>query len=291
MPAKEEKLSFSIGGVLIDTVYANEGQMVKKGDLLVKLEQENLIEQIAEQKYKLKVLELEKEHAAKQMELDLILLQLEAEKSGEKDAELVSSYADQIQDLEDSIYIENLRLQDLEKALALREIRAGISGTVTKVSKVKEGDRSVKGNVIVTVSDMDTTVFVVQGNDASYFTEGDQVTIQCQRKEYEAYVVNPKEMGIEDKEGDGKVAYLKMKYPDPTLEEKSRGTVYIVLDQRTNALYVSNKAIKTSNGEEFVYMLDEEGMRVMRPVTTGMESDGYIEIVSGLAEGEAVIIE
>lgn len=294
MPAKEEKLSFEIGGVLIDTVYVSEGQKVKEGDLLITLDQENMLEQIASQEYNLKVLALEKEHAAEQEELDLIIQKLNAQKRGEEDKEVESSYADLQKEIEDSIYIETLRLEEMKEALSLRELRAGISGTVTKVVKVEDGDRSVKGTTVVTVSDMDTTVFTVKGNDTRFFEIGDRVTIECQKKEYEAYVIDPAELGIEEdpnvKDAE-KTVYLKMEYPDPTLEEKTKGTINLTLEEKKDILYVNYKAIKTSNGEQFVYMLDEEGLRVMRPVTTGMESGSLIEITSGLEEGEVVILE
>lgn len=294
MPAKEEKLSFEIGGVLIDSVYVSEGQKVEKGDLLVTLEQENMLEELASQEYKLKVLALEKEHAAEQEELDKILLALNAQKRGEEEEEIESSYAKQQKEIEDSIYIETLRLQEMKEELRKRELRASIAGTITKITQVEDGDRSVRGAAFVTVSDMDTTVFTVKGTDADFFKTGDRVTIECQRKEYEAYVIEPSELGIEkgpDADGGNKVVYLKMEYPDPTLEENARGTINLTLEEKKDVLYVNNKAIKTSNGEQFVYMLDEDGMRVMRPVTTGMESGSLIEITSGLEEGEVVILE
>ena len=37
-------------------------------------------------------------------------------------------------------------------------------------------------------------------------------------------------------------------------------------------------------------MLDENGLKVLREVVTGLESDDYIEVVSGLAEGDSVIV-
>ena len=56
-------------------------------------------------------------------------------------------------------------------------------------------------------------------------------------------------------------------------------------------LLLNADAIQKSNGESFVYVLDEEGMRSMQPVVTGLEADGMVEIVRGLQEGDSVILD
>ena len=40
-----------------------------------------------------------------------------------------------------------------------------------------------------------------------------------------------------------------------------------------------------------VYMLNEEGLRVMQEVVTGLENETCVEIVSGLSEGDSVILQ
>ncbi len=86
------------------------------------------------------------------------------------------------------------------------------------------------------------------------------------------------------------MAYLQLLQPDPTLENGESGTVQVTLDQREDVLYVNKEAIKAAEGAQFVYMLDENGLKVLREVVTGLESDDYIEVVSGLAEGDSVIV-
>ena len=69
------------------------------------------------------------------------------------------------------------------------------------------------------------------------------------------------------------------------------GSVNVVLDQREDVLYVDRKAVKTADGKYFVYMLDENGLRTRKEITTGLETGNYVEIVSGLTEGDSVILE
>lgn len=314
MPAKEEKLSFSLGGVYIDKIHVSQGQQVEAGQVLAELEQENLQEQISDQEYLLKTLKLTKSHIQENMQLnlskyDIILADIEwemertsgmflsrLEKEQEQQekwrAESEKQYQAQLQDVEDSIYIQNLRLEEMQENLRERQITADFDGTVTYVRKVTDGQLSVKGQTFITISDMNTTVFAVKGDDAVYFPAGTEVILTCQKKEFVAHAVEAKELGLpEAKEDEDPIAYLKLSQPDPTLEDGDNGTINLVLDERKNVLYVDKAAIKTANGQPFVYLLNEEDLRVMQEVSTGLVSGDYIEIISGLKEGDRVIVD
>ena len=71
MPAKRERLSFSLGGEYIDSVYVSEGQQVRAGDLLAELEQGDLYQQISSQEYQIQLLNLRKSHIQKNQSLEL----------------------------------------------------------------------------------------------------------------------------------------------------------------------------------------------------------------------------
>lgn len=59
----------------------------------------------------------------------------------------------------------------------------------------------------------------------------------------------------------------------------------------TNVIAVPRRAIITKNGQEFVRVLDADGTVIEREVTTGLiGSDGAIEVVTGLADQEAIIV-
>lgn len=312
VPAKKESLKFTLGGLYIDKVYAVEGQAVKAGQLLAELEQENIQEQIANQQYQLEVMYLKREHLLEDRELDLLkhdivlndlkyefenvhglrneVLQKQIEKRELSRLETDMEYAEQMQNLDDSIYIMELQLEEMQENLRERQIIAGIDGIVTYAVEVKNGDRSVKDKNMFTVSDMDTVVFTVEGEDAALFPVGTQVILNCQKKEFVAYAADPSELGLVPDE-EKQMAYLKLNQPDPTLEDGDKGHINIVMDERKDVLYVVTSAIRKANDQEFVYMLGEDGLRTMQEVTTGMVSGEYVEIINGLEEGDNVIIE
>ena len=312
VPTKEENLSFSLGSMYIDRIYVSEGDQVKAGQVLAQLELSNLQEQIAAENYQLKVLEMKKLHIMENRELDLrkhdiILEELEwelenTEEAGAKDllaqseeqkklrAETVKDYADRLQAVEDSIYIQKLRVEETEEKLKERQIIAGIDGTVKYVRSISEGQRSVKGQCIITICDLDTAAFKLKGEDTQYFSIGQEVMILCQEKELAAYVMDSAEWDMPADE-DEPVVYLRLKQPDPTLEDGARGKITFILEQREDTRYVDKDAVRTSNGKSFVYVLDENGMRMMQEVTTGLLSGDFIEIVEGLQENDSVILD
>ena len=74
------------------------------------------------------------------------------------------------------------------------------------------------------------------------------------------------------------------------LEDGDRGTLSLELARQPDCLYINAKAVKTMGNEHFVYYQDENGLRSMKTVVTGFEADGYIQILEGLEQGEAVIL-
>lgn len=294
MAAKQEELSFDLGGEYIDHIYVSQGEQVCAGDLLAELRYDNLKEEISEKEHQLNVLKVRKEHILENQELELRRQELMQENGDDSLTEktAVQTYEKQLQEVEDSLYIEQMRLNELKQDLLQRQIYAGMDGTVLYVKNVEDGTSSVQGEKFVTVADISTNVFTVKGEEAQYFPTGMQETVVYKNKEYDVTVVDGSELGLtETEQKEEPVAYLCLEQPDPELEDGKRGQVEVTLEQRSDVLYVVKEAVKTANGEQLVYKLDEKGLRTMQQVVTGLETDKYIEIISGLDEGDLVIVE
>ena len=69
------------------------------------------------------------------------------------------------------------------------------------------------------------------------------------------------------------------------------GYIDLIAQQLNQVLCLPQRVIQTADGQEFVYVLNEEGMKVMQDVKIGVQIDGYVEILEGLAEGDSVIVE
>ncbi len=78
--------------------------------------------------------------------------------------------------------------------------------------------------------------------------------------------------------------------PDNVLLPAMTARVEINTSNKPDALAVPISALKTNNNGSYVILVREDGSTEERPVTTGIYSDEYVEILSGLDEGDKVSI-
>ena len=131
--------------------------------------------------------------------------------------------------------------------------------------------------------------FTVTGEDAAKFPVGTDVVIRYNNQELKATSVEEPEAAKSEEEK--AYAYLKLETPDPTLEDAAMGYIDLLAQQLNQVLCLPQRVIQTADGQEFVYVLNEEGMKVMQDVKIGVQIDGFVEILEGLAEGDSVIVE
>lgn len=201
-----------------------------------------------------------------------------------------NTYQKQFQSLEDTLYIAQLRLNAAQTEHKQRQIYAGIDGTVTFVRTVSDGTVSTEELKLIEISDMDTMAFVVQGDNADYFPIGTQTVVTSKKTEYPVESVEASQLGLPEPAEGEKIAYLHLLQPDAALEDGDAGYITVILEQSLDTLYVESTNVHFADGRHFVYVLNEDGLRVMQDVTVGLEAGNYIEITSGLAEGDSVII-
>jgi RND family efflux transporter MFP subunit len=77
---------------------------------------------------------------------------------------------------------------------------------------------------------------------------------------------------------------------DFQLREGLTVTVSIWLDERNNVLLVPNKAITSQGGKPYVQVVLPAGVTEERVVQTGISDWQYTEVISGLNEGEQVVV-
>ncbi len=66
--------------------------------------------------------------------------------------------------------------------------------------------------------------------------------------------------------------------------------VAIVVDQRENVLLIPNRAIRTVGRNRQVQLQGPAGTSITQPVTVGLQNDTQAEVLSGLKEGDVVLI-
>jgi len=304
-PARTASLSFAIGGEQLKTLYVREGDMVEAGQLLAELDQGDLASNIAVAENALRLGKLEVSQLDEQWALEERRLQYKLERLSqtphllvsqikEQAAELQKDFSEQKQEYEnkrreltDGMAIQEQTLAELSAKAEKRQLRAPFSGVVTYARPLEDGEAVQGGQTLVRLSDAAVSVFVVEDEkDFSYFTEGEQLEVVCSEESYPVEVASPSAVGAEEEKA---AVYLRL-LTEAKPDADSSGTVTFVLDERKDALLLPSKAVFSVEGRRIVYYIDENGLRAEKDVETGLDNGVSVEIVSGLSEGEEVLL-
>lgn len=189
------------------------------------------------------------------------------------------------------------KVRSAEAAIAKTLIRAPISGIVTEENT--DPGETVAANAVM-VKLLSASGFKVESFvpevDIAKVKEGNPASITLDAygsdEVFEARVgrIDPRETII-----DG-VATYKVTFDFGKKDERIRAgmtaNVDILAEEKSGVLAVPQRAVKSKDGKKYVEILGADGETILSvEVETGLKgSDGNIEIVSGLAEGQNVIV-
>lgn len=290
-----EDLSFSVSGKLVSKVYVKDGDSVTKGTLLAELsggsreeEIERLEYQIARNKLLLEQIDDTENYEISRRWLNKIY------GAGYDQTGDIADYMQQNEyrreDYRDAITLDQQQLDQIKADVRRSKLYAGISGTVTIVKDHLEGSTSVRNEVVMQVKDNEERFFSAKDMKyKDYVQEGRQLTMNVVAGPGKGtYVVEPykmeswtDQMFFSLADGDEGVIF----------DMGDTGTVTIVLEERTNVLTLPAEAVHGADAKWYVYVLNEEGARDVKWIEVGVMGNGLAEIVSGLEEGEKVILK
>ncbi len=286
-PALKQSLAFDVSGAALEAVHVSVGDEVEEGELLCELEDGGISDEIDAARETIEGYERALDEAAENSKLELERFDLriasdpenESLRSEREAAE--KNYEESRRTTELRLAAEKARLDELTAAADKRRLYAPFAGTVTYVKSFGgDGFISTAGESFITISDKNSMVFSCNETDANgLFEVGDTVTVDIGGEEYEAEVIS----------SEGNTASIVPRDYTESAAEGTYGVVSITTSAVYDVLRVPSGAVKSANGQSIVYML-EDGIRVMREVETGFSADGMTEIISGLEEGEQVIV-
>lgn len=294
-----QQVHFAVSGKLVDKVYVQEGDSVKKGDVLAELSSGNLEQEIENLTYRIARNKLLLEYCNTNEELAIQDKWVSYEYySGRSqwdwDAteaaieELQKNTQYQREDYEDALEFDQKKLNQLTKELKESRVYAEQDGVVYQMKKNLQGSTSNVDKVIMTIADNSEGLFEVEAGDfAKYFHEGETVKMNISvgnaKGDYELMPANLELWGE-------KQYFSVFTGPDSaSIEVGNGGTITLTTDQRMDVLTLPNGTVHDADGEFYVYVLDENGMRQVCWVTVGLQGDTNVEILDGLAEGDKVI--
>ena len=295
IPSEEERLSFPVGGETISHVYVSLGDHVMPGDLLMELDVSSFEDEIRQQKNDMDSISLELYHLSASWDLELEAAEMQDEwnaahgSASDRVSSVNSQYGARQSLLYSEYEVASLRLEELEKQKAKRQIYASIEGNITSIYSFEDGERSVKNRTVIIVTNMEAALFEVYSGNSDLIRTGEEYMLVCNDQTYPVIARAASELDATNVK-EGKL-YFQMEMPDPELSQGDTGIVRITTAEKQGALCVVTSAIQDLGGQTVVYIVDEEGLRQIQPVTFGISNDKLTEILEGLSEGDSVILK
>lgn len=293
----EQEISFQLSGRIVDRVYVEEGDRVQKGQLLAELSSKDLERRIEDLEYQIARNEMLLSYAERKESIEIsghwvqfFNSWLSEEQLDKQIENTQQNYRYQKEDYTDALTADRAELQQLQQEIVNSRVYASMDGVIYDMKDDLEGSTSRLGEVVMTVMDTSESLFEISIPEAlSYFSEDDTVSMTISygsgAGQYELIPWHMEEWGE---------TQLFVVYEAPegaSLEVGVSGTIQIVADSRENVLAVPLNAIFSAEDKSYVYVLGADNMREVRWVETGLYGDSTVEILSGLTEGEKVILK
>lgn len=292
----ELDLYFAVDQVLITDVYVERGDIVEKGQLLASVDVESLEQRIRELEHELAraSLTLQQQMESLQFELEQadILYSYTPMSQDDKDAlkeqkeNIEKSFLNPIEDAADSVEMLTIRLAEAREYLQKGNLRAPMSGVINYLKENMEGSVTDRQERVATLYDEESCMFISDNVEAiPYIDLQEEYTIVCglgkSQREYAVAPIHPENWGEQ--------IYFRLldEEYDPIIIKN--GKISIITDEAEHVLCVDKSAVHASGERYYVYLLDEEGIRRMQFVETGLWGADMVEIREGLEEGQYVI--
>ena len=74
------------------------------------------------------------------------------------------------------------------------------------------------------------------------------------------------------------------------MTDSSKAQLNLLLDSRRDVLIVQARAVFFAGGQAYTYYENENGVREAKPIEVGLKVSGKYEVLSGVTEGEALVV-
>lgn len=257
----------------VQEVYVKDGDHVSAGDVMIQFvaeDVEKMIDQYTEQKEKD---ELSIEHYNRLAELD----------SG-------ADYSSEIQAAKEDMELADTYITEQNERMKEYQVIAEKDGTVTYVNQNLQYGYCTAETTLITV-DSGSSDYVAETSDSYEFEIGTTYDARLDEAVF-SMTLTACDKYVSDATGQ-EVTKLTFTPAEELVgvSEKAKLSMTIEKPVVKNVVYVNkNAVIEGSDGNKYVYTVDENGYRSAVKVTTGDTVDDYTLIQSGLEAGERVVI-
>lgn len=206
---------------------------------------------------------------------------------------------DEIRVFEANVMAAKVQVDELLNNMGRANIYSSIRGIVLE-KNVEKGQRVLPGVLLYEIGDYDSAYIRtdVLVDDINKIKKGQKAVISGdvlndEEIQGEVYYIAPKaeskvsSLGIEQQRVEVRIKFdnagLKLK-PGYTLD------VDIAAREKSNTLYVSEKSVFEIDGKDSVFVVKSSRLE-SRNIVSGIENDDFIEVFSGVSEGEIVVVD
>lgn len=194
--------------------------------------------------------------------------------------------------------LQNLKLQSdsMDEQLSNYTIKAPVSGTITAQS-IEVGDMVAIGSPVLTISNKDVFEFDIPVDELDIaklsYDQEVRVTIdaldETQDNPIQGKITKLPLEGVST--GGVTEYYVTIQIPgDDKIRISMNANAKIITHSKKGVLTVPVDSVTKENGESYVTVVLEDGTTERKLVELGERNVSYVEIKSGLKEGEKVII-
>ncbi|KAF1686658.1 efflux transporter periplasmic adaptor subunit [Pseudoxanthomonas broegbernensis] len=177
---------------------------------------------------------------------------------------------------------------ELRRQVEALTLRAPFDGQVGQVQIAQGTNVTINAPILSVVDLREFEVEIrVPESFARDLAIGVPAQVTSQGRQYPAKVsaVSPE---VVDGEVNARLRFDQGRQP-PGLRQNQRLSTRIVLDTRKDVLMVERGPFVEQDGGHWAWVVDGRSAQ-RRPIQTGVSSLGYVEIVSGLREGERIVV-
>lgn len=244
----------------LKNIYVNPGDFVEEGQLIAEMNNGTI------------------EHLLRTQQLKVDLARLNFNNSG--------SAADRLQ-----LEIEESSLQQYQDEYDGGRVYASMSGQVSFVKTLHPGDSVDPYDVIVTIVDPEKLCVRATVENSRAFSVDDPVSVEVNGDYYDGIVVRTPLEEIEEGDSEGNTVYVEFTAENPGFGYLgSIANITKINAKSENTLVIPKHVIKTDAERTYVQVL-RNGEKVEVDVETGISNAVETEILSGLSEGEEVIVK
>jgi len=196
---------------------------------------------------------------------------------------------------QDDLQAAQARVEAAQNAVDKARLEAPIAGTVTEVS-AQAGDRVSAGTQAFRIDDLSLILAVVEVSeiDVNQIRKGEPATLildAAPEKSYQGRVLETPQVGEAQQGVSSFPVTIEVTGPSQGILPGMTVEASILANEVSEVLAVPNEAIRFSNGERVVYILQPDGSLKAVAIQVGVSSSVYSQVLSGdLKAGDQVVL-